>query len=76
MVLFQANSTSRSATLSMAEIIKQRKRKRGEQVQTYANCDFVLGSTAEVELLWSIAKYVFNENRRAMTPLLFESLVL
>ncbi len=36
---------------------------------------FILGSAAEVERLWSVAKNVLKDNRKSMTPLLFEALL-
>ena len=41
----------------------------------YINCAFILGSVAEVERLRSISKYVLPENRRNMTPQLFEAVM-
>ncbi len=41
----------------------------------YVNCDFILGSAAEVERLWSVAKNILKDNRKSMTPLLFEALL-
>ncbi len=42
----QHNSTS-----TMSERIALRKRKREEETQKYINCDFILGSVAEIERL-------------------------
>ena len=41
----------------------------------YHNCDFILGSVAEVERLWSLCKYVFTEIRQALTPETFEAII-
>lgn len=41
----------------------------------YVNCDFVFGSAAEVERLWSISAYVLADHRQAMSPQMFEALV-
>jgi len=41
----------------------------------YINCDFILGSAAEVERLWSTCKYILCENRMRLSPQLFEALV-
>ena len=41
----------------------------------YVNLDFVLGSAAEVERLWSMAKYVLVQQRRSMAPKMFECLM-
>ena len=37
---------------------------------------FLLGSVAEVERLWSIAKYVLTQKRRGMSPQVFEALMI
>ena len=42
----------------------------------YVNCDFIFGSCAEVERLWSIAKFILTDERRGrMTPGMFEALL-
>ena len=41
----------------------------------YIKCDFILGSTAEIERIWSIARALMAENQMAMNPLLLESLM-
>lgn len=43
--------------------------------QAYMNCDFILGSVAEVERLFSFYKYFLTQNRRSSTPQLFEAIV-
>ncbi len=65
-------STRRAQTI---EKQLPRMRKKNGDVHDYTNC-FILGSVAEVERLWSIAKYVLTVNRRLMTPQLFEALVV
>jgi hypothetical protein len=60
-----------------------RKRKRGEDDDAvdstdfgeYHNADFILASAAEVERLWSIAKYILVDQRKGMTPQMFEALL-
>ena len=37
--------------------------------------DHVIGSLAEVERLWSIAKHILMESRAAMAPILFEAIL-
>lgn len=44
-------------------------------VGQYMNCDFVLGSAAEVERVWSHAELILRKARYSMTPYLFESLL-
>jgi len=41
----------------------------------YVNCDFIYGSAAKVEWLWSLAKYILTSQRSSMTPLMFETLL-
>ena len=55
----------------------ERKRKRESQMadNTYCNCDFILGSAAEVERLWSHAELIMRDNRRHISPILFEALL-
>ena len=62
------------AALGMKERLAKRRKNEVSNDQ-YVNCDFILGSAAEVERLWSIAKYVLTENTRSMTPQMFEALM-
>ncbi len=39
------------------------------------NCDFILGSVAEVERLWSLAKYILADTRKCTSPLAFEAVL-
>ena len=41
----------------------------------YVNCNFVYGSSARVEWLWSLAKHTLTNHRGRMSPLLFECLL-
>ena len=62
-----------ASSLTMAErFVKKRKVEASES--SNINCDFILGSVAEVERLRSLSKYVLTENRRGMTPELFEAI--
>ena len=58
---------------------RMKKRKAGvlekSQASPYKNVDFICGSAAEVERLWSICKYILTNTRSRMTPSLFEALV-
>ena len=40
----------------------------------YINLDFILGSAAEVERLWSISSYILLKHRLSMSPVMFEVL--
>lgn len=50
-----------------------KKRNVGHEENEYPNFDFILGSVARVNRLWSIAKYVSTYYRRHITPQLFEA---
>eukprot|EP00171_Calliarthron_tuberculosum_P001364 IDg1364t1 len=68
--------SSRSSRQS--EGISERLRKRQKLSASndgYIDTRFLLGSVAEVERLFSVAKNVLTENRRSMTPRLFEAIV-
>ena len=43
--------------------------------ENHINCNFIVGSVAKVERLWSIGKLVCTSSRRRMTPQLFEALL-
>ena len=63
--------------LSVREIVEhRRKRQKLEQAEKYINADFILGSGAEVERLFSLAKNFMPDNRKGRTsPILLESLL-
>eukprot|EP00171_Calliarthron_tuberculosum_P023317 IDg23317t1 len=52
-----------------------KKRKMENTGDEYVNCDFILGSIAEVERLWSVSKHILCVQRRGMTPQMFEALL-
>ena len=41
----------------------------------YVNLKFILASAAEVERIWSMAKYILVQQRKGMSPKLFECLL-
>ena len=41
----------------------------------YRNCDFILGSAAVVERLWSTCKYILTENRSNLDTATFEEII-
>jgi hypothetical protein len=47
----------------------------GQLESPYVNCNFIYGSTAEVERLWSVSSYILTKQRRRMTPQLFEAIL-
>lgn len=58
----------------MSERLAKR-RKVNQESGDYVNLDFILGAVAEVERVFIMAKYVMKENRRIMTPQLFEAII-
>ena len=70
-----------SSSMSLAERIrdKQKKRKVGEIDERvndkYCNVDYICGSAAEVERLWSISRYILTTSRASITPIVFEAIV-
>lgn len=69
------NSVSNSEGSAIQDLISKKKRKISSQKLKYSNCDYVFGSTAETERLWSHAKYILCDNRKKMSPLVFEALL-
>ena len=67
--------------LSLEEKMKKKHRKRkaglldNGRKSRYLNVDYICGSAAEVERLWSICKYVITTNRSSLTPILLEALL-
>ena len=62
----------------LLESITQREHARAsglDEMSPYVNCDFICGSAAEVERLWSTARYILTSQRRSMSPLVFETLL-
>ncbi len=59
----------------MGKRIALKKSKKDDMNDKYRNCDFVLGSVAEVERLWSIAKSILGTQRMHMTPITLEALL-
>jgi hypothetical protein len=41
----------------------------------YVNCNFIFGSAAKVERLWSMGKQILRYDRSSMTPLVFETML-
>jgi hypothetical protein len=51
------------------------KKTETQKTNPYVNCDFIYGSTAEVERLWSVSANVLSKKRRRMTPQLVEAIL-
>jgi hypothetical protein len=41
----------------------------------YINADFILGSAAEVERLWSTASLILTKSRSSLLPITFEAII-
>ncbi len=63
------------AAMSVVERIALRKRRRLDESRKYGNCDFILGSVAEVKRLWSVAKDILKDNLKSMPQLLLEAIL-
>ncbi len=70
-----AQDIKHHGALTMSQRINLGKRKRMERNDKYMNCDFILGSVAEIERLWSIAKNILTDNREDLAPLVFEAIL-
>lgn len=57
----------------LGEIYKRRKVLR--TAPKYMDTRFIIGSVAEVERLWSLAKNVLSDNRKLCTPMLAEAIL-
>jgi len=63
-------------TMSMKDLFRSSlKRRRVGSKTEYMNLDFILGSTSEVERLFSVAGNILTTGRRSLTPMMFESLL-
>lgn len=60
---------------TMSERIAARKRKRENGENKYMNTNFILGSVAEVERMWSTAKNILSDKRMRMSPVLLEAIL-
>ncbi len=63
-------------TMSMAELLRSKKDQKTEISNECINLDFIIGSTASIERLFSFAGDILCNNRRRITPQLFEALLL
>ena len=61
--------------VSLAEKISKRKKSIQSRSDIYRNCNFILGSFAEIERICSIVGNILKENRASMSPIVFESLL-
>lgn len=70
----RCNPRDSNQSFGMAERLAKRK-KEDNSTSCYIDASFVFGSLAEVERLWSIAKYILSDHRQLMTPQIFEALI-
>ena len=70
----EESGESSEEELAYEERLRRRKQKR-ENPSGYMDCDFILGSAAEVERLWSIANHVLTDERKKTSPLMLEALL-
>ena len=56
-------------------IQEKRKAKEIEGQSKYINCDFIMGSAAIVEQLWSKGGCVYTSRRFGMSPMVFEMIM-
>ena len=62
--------------MNLEDRLSGRKRKHdGCDEYSYMNSDFILGSVAEIEWLWSICKFILSDTRSRLEPQIFEALV-
>merc|ERR1712188_191242 len=56
---------------------QEKKRKMDSKIvgDRYCNCDFIYGSSAEIERLWSFAKLTFRGNRMSTSPYMLECML-
>jgi hypothetical protein len=73
---FQANGPASLEAVTMNEKIAKRKRDATDTGNDeHVNVSWVLGSAAEVERLWSVAKCILTETWRQMDPAMFETII-
>ena len=70
----EEDSSSSDEEISYEERLRRRKMER-ENPSGFMDADFILGSAAEVERLWSIANNVLTDERKKTSPLLLEGIL-
>jgi hypothetical protein len=64
--------------MNMHELVKKQQQESASGVDRqdpYVNCNFIVGSTAAVERLWSVAKTILTCQQSSMTPMMFETIL-
>ena len=64
-----------SERLSVVQRISAVKKRRVTRDNAYINWNFILSSVTEIERLWSVASNILSDNRKILTPMLFEALL-
>ena len=54
---------------------RKRKEREEEKYGQHINCDFILGSAAEIERVWSAAERVLTNDRFSTHPVLLEAIL-
>jgi hypothetical protein len=74
-----AEATEDDDGMTLVQKIRAGKRKQREEAESgemqYMNTNFILGSAAVVERLWSNAGNILTKNRSGMTPQLLEAIL-
>jgi hypothetical protein len=59
----------------MRSLAKRQKTEETSSNDGYANANFILGSCAEIERVWSSAERILQKTRYSLTPIYFESIL-
>ena len=60
---------------SIVAIFNKKRRIELSEVGEYVNCDFILGSAAEVERVWSRAELILTKKRFRLAPIVLEAVM-
>jgi len=74
-VVQQDNDNEDDEDALLERINAAAERQRAEDVDPYINCDFVLGSSAEVERVWSMCTRILSMARAGMFPVTLEAII-
>ena len=72
----QWNEDEEGRNISFEERMERFKEHKLNKTDEYGNCDFVFGSAAVVERLWSVGDNILEDKRMRTTPVLFEAILL
>ena len=72
----QSTKANDNLELCIVSMMRERKRLKNLQKDRYVNCDFIIGSTTEVERIFSVRKVVRSSNRKGLTRVIFEAIML